>query len=243
MSMSGDVAYVDLPPEEARAVAASELRGGLAWTVFGIAVLALSLRMDRLESAEHQPVHRARPAARPARHRHDPARRAAGAAQLAARRPLRRRAAAGDERRRAAAPRPRRRPDRRVHRRPARPRAAVLGRRDDLRDGVDHPAAGAAASCRRARADAARGRGRARDRPRRRAGSSPGCSRTRSWSACPERERREIPSMLSGLADLGHAWLGLHEPDVDRATASAARCSASSSASCRGCRRRSSSRC
>src|SRR6478672_9871899 len=52
MSTSGDVAYVDLAPEQARAVAASELRGGLAWTVFGIAVLALSWRMDRL-AAQH----------------------------------------------------------------------------------------------------------------------------------------------------------------------------------------------
>ena len=55
MSMSGDVAYADLPPEEARAVAASELRGGLAWTVFGIAVLALSWRMDRLEAQHINP--------------------------------------------------------------------------------------------------------------------------------------------------------------------------------------------
>ena len=31
MSSSGDIAWVDLPPEQARAVAASELRGGLAW--------------------------------------------------------------------------------------------------------------------------------------------------------------------------------------------------------------------
>jgi len=53
--MSGDVAYADLPPEEARAVAASELRGGLAWTVFGIAVLALSWRMDRLEAQHINP--------------------------------------------------------------------------------------------------------------------------------------------------------------------------------------------
>ena len=50
MSTSGDVAYVDLPPEQARALAASELRGGLVWVVFGIAVLALSWRMDRLEA-------------------------------------------------------------------------------------------------------------------------------------------------------------------------------------------------
>ncbi|MEO6744871.1 MAG: hypothetical protein ABIS28_16670 [Caldimonas sp.] len=55
MSMSGDVAYADLAPEEARAVAASELRGGLAWTVFGVAVLALSLRMDRLEAQHINP--------------------------------------------------------------------------------------------------------------------------------------------------------------------------------------------
>ena len=55
MSVNGDVAYVDLPPEEARALAASELRGGLAWTVFGIAVLALSWRMDRLEAQHINP--------------------------------------------------------------------------------------------------------------------------------------------------------------------------------------------
>src|SRR4249919_2829451 len=55
MSSSGDVAWVDLPPEQARAVAASELRGGLAWTVFGIAVLALSWRMDRLEAQHINP--------------------------------------------------------------------------------------------------------------------------------------------------------------------------------------------
>ena len=34
--------------------------------------------------------------------------------------------------------------------------------------------------------------------------------------------------MFAGLADFGHAWLELHEPDLDRATAWAARCSASS---------------
>ena len=55
MSSSGDVAYVDLAPEEQRAVAASELRGGLVWVVFGIAVLALSWRMDRLEAQHINP--------------------------------------------------------------------------------------------------------------------------------------------------------------------------------------------
>ncbi len=55
MSTRGDVAYVDLPPTQARAVAASELRGGLAWMVFGIAVLALSWRMDRLEAQHINP--------------------------------------------------------------------------------------------------------------------------------------------------------------------------------------------
>jgi len=55
MSTAGDVAYVDLPPEEARALAASELRGGLIWAVFGIAVLALSWRMDRLEAQHINP--------------------------------------------------------------------------------------------------------------------------------------------------------------------------------------------
>jgi len=53
--MSGDVAYVDLPPEEARALASSELRAGLAWAAFGVAVLALSLRMDRLEAQHINP--------------------------------------------------------------------------------------------------------------------------------------------------------------------------------------------
>lgn len=55
MSSSADVAYVDLAPEEQRAVAASELRAGLAWAVFGIAVLALSWRMDRLEAQHINP--------------------------------------------------------------------------------------------------------------------------------------------------------------------------------------------
>ena len=55
MSTSNDVAYVDLPPEAARAVAAGELRGGLAWVAFGIAVLALSWRMDRLEAQHINP--------------------------------------------------------------------------------------------------------------------------------------------------------------------------------------------
>jgi hypothetical protein len=55
MSSHGDVAYADLPPEEARATAASELRAGLAWMLFGIAVLALSWRMDRLEAQHINP--------------------------------------------------------------------------------------------------------------------------------------------------------------------------------------------
>jgi hypothetical protein len=53
--MSSDIAYADLPPAAARAVAASELRGGLAWMVFGIAVLTLSWRMDRLEAQHINP--------------------------------------------------------------------------------------------------------------------------------------------------------------------------------------------
>src|SRR5664279_6598740 len=52
---TSDVAYADLPPEEARALAANELRGGLAWMVFGIAVLVLSWRMDRLEAQHINP--------------------------------------------------------------------------------------------------------------------------------------------------------------------------------------------
>ncbi len=45
----------ELTPEQQRAVAASELRGGLVWCVFGVAVLALSLRMDRLEAQHINP--------------------------------------------------------------------------------------------------------------------------------------------------------------------------------------------
>ena len=55
MSTSSDVAYVDLPEAEARALAAGELRAGLAWVVFGLAVLILSLRMDRLEAQHINP--------------------------------------------------------------------------------------------------------------------------------------------------------------------------------------------
>ena len=60
MSTSGDVAYADLPPDAARALAASELRGGLAWMVFGIAVLALVVADGPARGAGHQPVHGAR---------------------------------------------------------------------------------------------------------------------------------------------------------------------------------------
>ncbi len=151
MSTSGDVAYVDLPPAQARAVAASELRGGLAWMAFGIAVLALSWRMDRLEAQHINPY--TVPGLLPG---------LLGVVMillgvLLALRSWRRGgrlvrgAAVRDERRGGAAARPRRRPDRRLHRRPARPRPAVLGRRDDLRDGVDPAAAGAAARRRRRR--------------------------------------------------------------------------------------------
>lgn len=55
MSTSAAVAYVDLAPAEARALAASELRGGLVWMVFGVGVLALSWRMDRLEAQHINP--------------------------------------------------------------------------------------------------------------------------------------------------------------------------------------------
>jgi hypothetical protein len=55
MSAGGDVSFADLAPDAARAVAASELRGGLAWAAFGVAVLALSLRMDRLEAQHINP--------------------------------------------------------------------------------------------------------------------------------------------------------------------------------------------
>ena len=56
MSTSESVAYADLPEAEARAAAATELRAGLAWVVFGLAVLILSLRMDRLEAQHINPV-------------------------------------------------------------------------------------------------------------------------------------------------------------------------------------------
>ena len=56
MSTSTDVAYADLPEAEAKAIAATELRAGLAWVLFGVAVLALSLRMDRLEAQHINPV-------------------------------------------------------------------------------------------------------------------------------------------------------------------------------------------
>jgi hypothetical protein len=55
MSTSGGGAFSDLAPAEARALAASELRGGLGWLAFGVAVLALSLRMDRLEAQHINP--------------------------------------------------------------------------------------------------------------------------------------------------------------------------------------------
>ena len=55
MASHDDVAWADLPPDAGRAVAASELRAGLGWAVFGVAVLALSLRMDRLEAQHINP--------------------------------------------------------------------------------------------------------------------------------------------------------------------------------------------
>ena len=39
-----------LTPEQAQALAASDLRGAIGWMVLGVAVLVGSLRMDRLES-------------------------------------------------------------------------------------------------------------------------------------------------------------------------------------------------
>ena len=44
-----------LTPEQAQALAASDLRGACAWMVFGIAVLVASLRMDRLENQGANP--------------------------------------------------------------------------------------------------------------------------------------------------------------------------------------------
>jgi len=55
MARHDDVADADLAPDEARAVAASELRSGLAWAAFGIAGLAISLRMDRLQAQHINP--------------------------------------------------------------------------------------------------------------------------------------------------------------------------------------------
>jgi hypothetical protein len=55
VSSHADVASPELAPDDARAVATSELRGGLGWMAFGVAVLALSLRMDRLEAQHINP--------------------------------------------------------------------------------------------------------------------------------------------------------------------------------------------
>ncbi len=57
MPTSADLTASEAPPapDDTRATAASELRGGLAWMVFGGAVLALSLRMDRLEAQHINP--------------------------------------------------------------------------------------------------------------------------------------------------------------------------------------------
>ena len=44
-----------LTPDEARAFAARDLRGALGWIVFGLAVLVLSIRMDRLEAQHINP--------------------------------------------------------------------------------------------------------------------------------------------------------------------------------------------
>jgi len=46
----------EAPPEDPRAVAAADLRGGLLWLVFGVAVLVGSLTMDRLEHQNINPV-------------------------------------------------------------------------------------------------------------------------------------------------------------------------------------------
>jgi len=46
---------VPLTPDEARAFAARDLRGALGWAVFGLAVLVLSIRMDRLEAQHINP--------------------------------------------------------------------------------------------------------------------------------------------------------------------------------------------
>ena len=46
---------VALTPDEVRAFAARDLRGALGWIVFGLAVLVLSIRMDRLEAQHINP--------------------------------------------------------------------------------------------------------------------------------------------------------------------------------------------
>lgn len=44
-----------LSPEQAQALAASDLRGAVGWLVLGVAVLVGSLRMDRLENQDVNP--------------------------------------------------------------------------------------------------------------------------------------------------------------------------------------------
>ena len=44
-----------LTPDEVRAFAARDLRGAIGWVVFGLAVLVLSIRMDRLEAQHINP--------------------------------------------------------------------------------------------------------------------------------------------------------------------------------------------
>ena len=45
----------DLSPDEAQAVAASDLRAAIGWSVFGVAVLVGSITMDRLERQDINP--------------------------------------------------------------------------------------------------------------------------------------------------------------------------------------------
>ena len=56
-STDADAAGLDVPatPEQRAAEAASDLRGGIGWIVFGAAVLIGSVRMDRLEQQHINP--------------------------------------------------------------------------------------------------------------------------------------------------------------------------------------------
>ena len=222
----------------ARAVAASDLRGGSAGRCSASPCSSL-VADGPARGAAHQPVHRARAAARAARHRDDPARRRCSALRSW---------------RRGGAPRPAGRSSRSsgesarrlalviglilvYTRRPARPRPAVLARLGALRHGLDRPAAGAAARRRRTRAW--------------RCATSPSRSRSAlalglvitlrvpgrcSWCGCPELDGAD--SHVRRPRRLRPRLARLHEPDLARARPRRRAASASSSASCPASRRR-----